>query len=181
MFETMLSQSTFFAIMVLFVLGAIAALIYTKDDKLANFLSSFFAILGSLLGIAYSMKGMDKEAMAEFNKALDIDPCHEYALYNMALLYDKTGNVDEAIRYYNKALDSNSTNSDVQYCLGKDYMKKKQYDDAINAFQIAVMSNAGNIEIYNDIGNAYKAKGMDNDAEGYFSLYKKQKKSGKGK
>ena len=43
------------------------------------------------------------------------------------------------------------------------------------------MSDPTNIEIYNDIGNAYKAKGMDKDAEGYFSLYKKQSKSSKGK
>ena len=72
-------------------------------------------------------------------------------------------------------------NSDAQYHLGKNYIKKKQYDDAIIAFQTAVMSNPANIEIYNDIGNAYKAKGMDKEAEGYFSLYKKQKKSGKVK
>jgi len=62
MFETMLSQSTFFAIMALFVLGAITALFFRKDDKLANLASSFFAILGSLLGIAYSIAAINSDA-----------------------------------------------------------------------------------------------------------------------
>ena len=62
MFEAMLSQSTFFAIMVLFGLGAITALFFRKDDKLANLASSFFAILGSLLGIAYSIAAINSDA-----------------------------------------------------------------------------------------------------------------------
>ena len=50
MLEAILTQTTFFAILALFALGAIAALIFRKDDRLANLAGSSFAILGSLLG-----------------------------------------------------------------------------------------------------------------------------------
>lgn len=62
MFETILTQTIFFAIIVLFALGAIAALIFRKDDRLANLAGSSFAILGSLLGIAYSVAALYSDA-----------------------------------------------------------------------------------------------------------------------
>ena len=60
--ELILSQAAFFAVLALFGLGAAAALIFRKDDKLANFLSSFFAILGSVLGISYSIAAINSDA-----------------------------------------------------------------------------------------------------------------------
>ena len=63
MLEAILTQTTFFAILALFALGAIAALIFRKDDKLANLAGSSFAILGSLLGIAYSIAAINSEVV----------------------------------------------------------------------------------------------------------------------
>src|SRR3989338_8686875 len=60
--ELILSQAAFFAVLALFGLGAAAALIFRKDDNLANLSSSFFAILGSLLGIAYSIAAINSDA-----------------------------------------------------------------------------------------------------------------------
>ena len=60
--ELILSQTAFFAVLALFGLGAITALFFRKNDKLANLASSFFAILGSLLGIVYSIAAINSDA-----------------------------------------------------------------------------------------------------------------------
>ncbi len=60
--ELILSQTVFFAALALFGLGAISALFFRKDDKLANLAGSFFAILGSLLGIIYSIAAINSDA-----------------------------------------------------------------------------------------------------------------------
>ncbi|TAN57686.1 hydrogenase 4 subunit B [Patescibacteria group bacterium] len=56
--ELILSQTVFFAVLALFGLGAISSLFFRKDDKLANLAGSFFAILGSLLGIVYAVAAL---------------------------------------------------------------------------------------------------------------------------
>lgn len=55
MLQNIASPMSFFVLLSMFAIGAIASLISRKDDKLANGFSSFFAILGSLWGLIFSV------------------------------------------------------------------------------------------------------------------------------
>ncbi|MDD5721518.1 MAG: proton-conducting transporter membrane subunit [Candidatus Pacebacteria bacterium] len=55
MIETITSPIGFSSLLVFFAVGAIGSLLLQKDDKLANIWNNFFAILGSLSGIIFSV------------------------------------------------------------------------------------------------------------------------------
>lgn len=51
----MISESGFFLLLSFYIVGAAGSLLFTKRDKIANGWQSFFAIAGSLWGIAFSI------------------------------------------------------------------------------------------------------------------------------
>lgn len=54
MIEIITSQLAFVVLLLLFAIGAIGSLVFRKNDKLANFWSSFFAIAGSIGGLIFA-------------------------------------------------------------------------------------------------------------------------------
>ncbi len=52
-------------------------------------------------------------AIAQFDKALVVDPLYEDALYNKAIALENLGNFAEAIKYYDKVLAVNPGNTDA--------------------------------------------------------------------
>jgi len=55
MLEIITPSVSFFVLLSIFFIGAISSLIYQKNDSIANFLSSFFSIIGSLCGLFFSV------------------------------------------------------------------------------------------------------------------------------
>jgi len=55
MIEFLSSQTSFLIFIAIFIAGAIGSLVLRKKDELANWWSSFFAIAGSLWGLAFSV------------------------------------------------------------------------------------------------------------------------------
>jgi tetratricopeptide (TPR) repeat protein len=58
-------------------------------------------------GAAYEAKGDNERAIADFNKALDIDPRLAKAYYNRAAVYRAKSEIDRAITDYSKAIEIN--------------------------------------------------------------------------
>lgn len=60
------------------------------------------------LGVAYKIKGFLREAEAEFQKSLAINPDYEIANYNLAEVYEQMGLKDEALKHYKRFLETAS-------------------------------------------------------------------------
>lgn len=58
-------------------------------------------------------RGMDDEAIANFEKARSLNPELKGVAHSLAVLYDRAGRVDAAEREYEKALAEESDNADV--------------------------------------------------------------------
>jgi len=85
-------------------------------------------------GLNYANKGMYDEAIAEFNKAIQIDPNHENAYYNRGRTYYLKGNFDQAIADYTKVIQINPNDADTYYNRGHAYHNKNDLKRAITDY-----------------------------------------------
>jgi tetratricopeptide (TPR) repeat protein len=93
------------------------------------------------LGSAYHQTGWDEQAVAEFQKALELDPALPQAAQmreNLADYFSGAGRLNEAIAQYQKVLEINSDNAAVQYDLGRAFYKTGRSGEAIPHLQKAL-------------------------------------------
>lgn len=79
-------------------------------------------------------KGQFDLAIADYNRALVIDPTDPMVLANRANAYAAKGDFDRAIADYTKALEANPTDFKVCHDLGLTYINKGDFDKALYYF-----------------------------------------------
>jgi tetratricopeptide (TPR) repeat protein len=108
--------------------------------------------------IAY-LKNKYDQAIADYTKALEINPKYVYAYNNRGVTYDDKGNYDQAIADYTKALKINPKYVYAYYNRGIAYSNKGNYDQAIADYTKALKINPKYVEAYYNRGIAYSNKG----------------------
>jgi len=83
-------------------------------------------------GIEYARVGNYDEGIAEFNKAITIDPNNVNAYYNRGTVYFNKGNFDQAILDFNKAIEIEPKASNAYLNRSAAYFGKGNYDQAIS-------------------------------------------------
>ena len=78
------------------------------------------------------------QAIADFNKALSIDPKNAEGYFNRGLVYDNQGKYDKALPDYNKFIELNPNHMSGYINRGILYVKKSLYDKAIDDFDKAI-------------------------------------------
>jgi tetratricopeptide (TPR) repeat protein len=116
------------------------------------------------LGTVYDGRGMYDEAIAEFKKALAIDPNYPRALFNLGVTYAKKGMFDEAITQYKKALSNQPDYAKAHQNLGNAYAKTGKFDEAIYQYRKALSLNEDNVDARTNLGIAYEKKGLLDEA-----------------
>ena len=106
------------------------------------------------LGNALLQKGNVDEAIAHYQKALQIKPDYAEAHNNLGNALLQKGNVDEAITHYQKALQINPDYAEAHNNLGIALLQKGNVDEAIAHFQKALQIKPDNAEAHNNLGNA---------------------------
>ncbi len=106
-------------------------------------------------GNDYFKKGQYDQAIADHNKALEINPRYVEAYHNRGTAYGNKGQHDQAISDYSKALEINSRSALTYVGRGIGYDKKGQYDDAISDYTKALEINPKYAEAYYNRGVAY--------------------------
>jgi tetratricopeptide (TPR) repeat protein len=106
------------------------------------------------LGNALLKKGSVDEAIAHYQKALQIKPDNAEVCYNLGNALLKKGNVDEAIAHYQTALQIKPDYVEAHNNLGKALFKKGNVDEAIAHYQTALQIKPDNAEIRNNLAVA---------------------------
>jgi tetratricopeptide (TPR) repeat protein len=120
------------------------------------------------LGGALLQKGSVDEAIAHFQRALQIKPdfADAHIYLGNALLQKES--VDEAITHYQRALQIKPDFADAHYNLGGALLQKGSVDEAIAHFQRALQIKPDYVEAHNNLGNALLQKGSVDEAISQF-------------
>jgi superkiller protein 3 len=77
------------------------------------------------------------QALAEYQRAIDIKPDYAKGYYNLGSVYREKKKVDEAIASFQKALEINPKYAEAHYALGVIYYEKSEFKLAIENFDQA--------------------------------------------
>ncbi len=117
-------------------------------------------------GMTILPRGRVDEALAHFQKAVEIDPNYARAQVSLGAAFFQQGRVDEAIAHFQKALTMEITPdpSAVYYDLGIALLQQARVDEAIAHFQKAVEIQPGNVEFRTVLGYTLFQNGRMDEA-----------------
>jgi tetratricopeptide (TPR) repeat protein len=110
------------------------------------------------LGTAYEKKGQVDAAVAEYKKALALDPTYARAYNNLGNVYLQRGRLDAAIAAYRETIDLAPTFAETHYNLGTAYEKKGQLDAAVAEYKKALALDPTYARAHNNLGNVHQKK-----------------------
>jgi tetratricopeptide (TPR) repeat protein/serine/threonine protein kinase len=145
--------------------GAIAA--YQKATKLKSRERDWRPALVHLnLGALLRDEKHDYDgAIAEFKKAIVLNPENAMAHYNLGRALEGKGRLDDAIDAYRKSVQLKDDNATVQNKLGNALYERARTDEAIDAYQKAIRIKKDDASYHVNLGNALvKKKGRLDDA-----------------
>jgi Flp pilus assembly protein TadD len=116
------------------------------------------------LGLALIRRGQVDEAIAHYQKALEINPNDALAHTNLGLALIKKGQVDEAIAEYQQALKINANYDEAYVNMGNALIRKGRMDEATAQLQKALEINPNNAKAHYDLGNILLIRGQVNEA-----------------
>lgn len=138
---------------------------YNKAITFMPFNADVYAGRGSLyslrsqLAFGQQKKELRKEAISDFQKAINLNPHQSGNYLNLALLYIDEANPGEAIYAFNKAIENNPTNGEyyypyADYCLEQGFLTKalEYYQKGLNCF----INEVTFIKRYGDINNFFE-------------------------
>lgn len=161
----------------LIALVPFTVLTLTREEVFANNFAfwsdvieaSPFSSLGhSGLGNSLSEIGRVDEAIAQFQKAIDIDPDYSDAYNNLGTALLKKGQVDEAITKYRKSMELRPTYTEAHNNLGLALLQNKQLDEAAAEFKKALEINPNYDEAHDNLGVVLFQKGQVEQAMAEF-------------
>jgi tetratricopeptide (TPR) repeat protein len=90
------------------------------------------------LGSAYAQQGNFNQALADYNRSIEINPRFADAFFNRGVVYDRTGDVDHAIKDYDQAIDISPDYADAYNNRGDVFSRMGEYDQAMLDFNKAI-------------------------------------------
>jgi tetratricopeptide (TPR) repeat protein len=120
------------------------------------------------VGLVLADRGRLDQAMAHYQKALEIDPDYALAHYNLAVILAGRGQVDSAITHYQKALEIKPDYAHAYYNLAVVLADRGQVDSAITHYQKALEIKPDFAEAHNNLGNALAGRGRVDSAIAHY-------------
>jgi tetratricopeptide (TPR) repeat protein len=124
--------------------------------------SDLYRIIDNALDL--QKKGENAAALAEWKKALEMDPNDARANNGIAVSLSVAGNSDDAITYFRKATQINSNFFEASYNLGLELVKKNQLNEAIDAWLNAVRIRPDFAAGHENLGYAFYLQGKFADS-----------------
>jgi Tfp pilus assembly protein PilF len=126
-----------------------------KEMKDANDATTYHT-----LGFSYFDKGEYDMAIADFSKAINLDPEFLLAYYNRGVAYFDKGDFDQAINDFSRAMELGLKGKGSYHIRGVAYGKKGQYDMAVADFTKALELDPKDATVYNNRGIMFLLKGQ---------------------
>jgi len=120
------------------------------------------------LGNALASAGKDDEALAQLERASDLDPLNGRAFLGMAKIRFARGGVEEAELLYRKAVNLVPGDWVPLAEMGAFYYKRAQYSQAIESLRQALLLAPDNVTVLRTLGAGYHMKGDYADAASSF-------------
>jgi tetratricopeptide (TPR) repeat protein len=115
------------------------------------------------LGLAQSEQNVE-DAMKSFRRALEIDPRHALARYNLALALNRTDRTAEAIDEMKKTLAIDSR-AETHYMLGVMYSHLGEFEAAIRELKAAIAADPSSADPHAALGAMFRARREWENAE----------------
>ena len=112
------------------------------------------ALLFNLRGACHEAMNQFDQSIESFNKAVEIHPLYEEALYNLGVVQKKAGKPDDAINSYQRAIGINSQNANAHNNLGNLLTQKGHIKQSIEHLNLALKLNPKFAEAHNNLGLA---------------------------
>ncbi len=109
-------------------------------------------------------RGQTDEAMAHFQRTLELKPDYSTAHYNLGGVLRQRGLLDEAIAHFQKALEIQPIYATAHYNLGEALREKGQADKALAHFQRALEIQPDYAEAHNALALGLLRKGQVDEA-----------------
>ena len=117
-----------------------------------------------LLGVLAGKTGRDSEAIAHFNRVLELDSRSFETLFWLSMLHRRNGWLREALEYAKQAVHIRPNDGYGANNLGLCYLDSMALDSAAEAFQGAAKMRPDMPQIYHNLGTALYMLGRDLDA-----------------
>jgi tetratricopeptide (TPR) repeat protein len=111
------------------------------------------------LGRAYQERGMQAEAIAEYEAAVRLMPNHFKAYYNLGIIYDQQNNFEQASTNYKASIRIHPGFADAHFNLANLYQKNGLTGMAVEHYQTVIELSPQDIEARNNLGVAYAVLG----------------------
>ncbi len=119
------------------------------------------------LGFIKGQLGNSQEALADYQKALDLDPTCASAHFNLAVSFVRAGAFADAETHYRRALPGRPT-AETHNGLGYVLAQQGREDEAVAEFREAIAVDATFTPAYNNLAGALEEQGKLEDAAEYY-------------
>ena len=115
-------------------------------------------------GLQFRRQGDFAKAIAEYSKAIELDPTHFKAFFNRGFAYDKLNRFDQAVADYTKSIQLEPRNPFCYYNRGISYDRMGALDKAFADFSQAISLQSDNVDFYYNRGFCLRKMGNMNEA-----------------
>jgi len=124
--------------------------------------------------------GREQEALAEINRAHQLDPLSPIISLNVCGLYIDTRQYDRAIQICKKVGDDNPTFAEVHSTLAFAYWGKRMYPEVIEEFKTSAQfsGDKSNLEFASALDRGFRASGWQGAVSKAIEVLKAQRRSG---
>jgi Flp pilus assembly protein TadD len=112
-----------------------------------------------------AVEGRKEQALAEAEKAYELDPLSAVVGANLAKIFQEAGQNDKAIEQAKKTLDLDPDSAVTHAVLGIAYENKRMYAEAITEYKRALQLGGSPGEMRGLLGYSYAVSGDRTDAE----------------
>ena len=108
-----------------------------------------------MVGVSAWKSGSRDQALAAFDKSIELDPNHRKSLYNSSRVLLELGRPQEALDRIEKALSQEPASGEGLRLLGRTRYLLGQVDEAIAAYQKALVTDDQDVWAMNNLGLIY--------------------------
>ena len=144
----------FVTIMVLFVIPILFSCQLSREAEKSPYDAETYFSMGTV----QLEKGENEQAIAFFNRALELNPKYVDAYYNRGIAFRRQGLNELAISDYTKTLELNPKEARAYANRGNAYLDKGRHDNAISDYTRALEIYPNDATIYYNRSYAYYLK-----------------------